>query len=237
MAIIAMLALIGARVAFTVIDTAKIAKIAVEIKNLETALKDYKNKYGSYPPLLSDRDAVRKHVARRWRDNIDPLPSSTIEAAPAESLAFWLGPFSSDPERPFTGENKLGPTFDFVEQQLGNEVNGEKRDEPRNDDGIRYWRYYPPKLRKAYVYFESRSYETARYDELRPYKKSRVINTSDPADAFVNPNGIQIISAGLDNEYGNGGKFPEGPYDISDQNRGDDNITNFSGRTLEDAKP
>ena len=238
MAIIAMLALISARVAFTVIDTAKVTKISVEIKNLETALKDYKNDFGSYPPLLSDVAAVRAHVARRWPDNLDPLPSSTAQAAPAESLVFWLGKFSNDPEHPFSATDQGATRFDFVEQQMGNEFDGERKPEPRRGDGnLRYWRYYPPKLRKPYVYFDSRSYATARYEELAAYKKSNIIDSSDPADAYVNPNGIQIISAGLDNEYGTGGKFPDGPYDTTDLARGDDNITNFTSRTLEDAKP
>ena len=245
--IIAMLALITARVAFSVIEIAKITKISVEISNLETALKAYKNDFGSYPPLLSDRDAVRAHVRRRWRDNLDPLPSSLPDAAPAESLVFWLGPFSNDPEHPFSGPDQGSARFDFVEQQLGNEFGDGKENRPRLGDGnIRYWRYYPPKLRKPYIYFESRTYNNsafARYEELTPYLKSNVVSGDDPADRFVNPTQFQIISAGLDNEYGTGGKFPDGPYDTTDPatgdnlERGNDNITNFTARTLEDAKP
>lgn len=239
--ILGMLAAISARVAFTVIATAKVAQITTELKLLETALKDYNNEFGSYPPMLSDREAVRRHVDRRWPESLDELPSASVKEAPAVSIAFWLGKFSDDPERPFSGDNKGGARFDFVEQQLGYEVDGEKTDEPREQTiqggVILYWMYYPPKLFKPYVYFESRSYETARYDEaLRPYRKLKR-TSDDPADRFVNPGSFQIICAGSDNEYGTGGNYPEGPYDTENRGRGDDNITNFSGRKLEDAKP
>ena len=154
---------------------------------------------------------------------------------------FWLGKFSNDPERPFSGNDRGGARFDFVEQQLGYERDGERTDEPRRGEGslsnLRYWMYYPPKLFKPYVYFESRSYETARYDEaLRPYQKSNPIS-NDPADIYVYPGSFQIICAGSDNEYGTGGNYPDGPYDTENRGRGDDNITNFSGKKLEDAKP
>ena len=240
--ILGMLAAISARVAFTVIATAKVAQITTELKLLETALKDYQIEFGSYPPMLSDEEAVRRHVDRRWPESLDDLPSASVQEAPAVSLVFWLGKFSNDPERPFSGNDRGAARFDFVEQQLGYERDGERTDEPRRGEGnlrnLVYWMYYPPKLFKPYVYFESRSYETARYDEaLRPYRKSKVIDVSDPSDIYVNPGSFQIICAGSDNEYGSGGKYPDGPYDTENRGRGDDNITNFSGRKLEDAKP
>ena len=81
----------------------------------------------------------------------------------------------------------------------------------------------------------------AYFDELRPYKQAKKSDSDIARVQYVNPDGIQIISAGLDNEFGVGsGKFPRGPYDAGpsgDRGFGDDNITNFAGKTLADAKP
>ncbi len=46
--------------------------VASEEAQLSIALDQYKNKYGEYPPDLSDSDAVTRHIKKRWpRYNVD----------------------------------------------------------------------------------------------------------------------------------------------------------------------
>lgn len=96
--------------------------IAMDIKNLDSAVEAYKLKYDDYPPDFSNKDRVRRHILKAW-PNIDSLelqgmwtlfwvvPNDNTnhqsKVDPAEALVFWLGGFSSDPRHPFTG--KGGP--------------------------------------------------------------------------------------------------------------------------------
>ena len=96
--------------------------IRVDIKNLSSAVEAYKLKYDDYPPDFSDKNVVRRHILKAW-PNIDStelqgmwtlfwrFPNNNANhqsrVDPAEALVFWLGGFSSDPRRPFTG--KGGP--------------------------------------------------------------------------------------------------------------------------------
>jgi hypothetical protein len=61
------------------------------------------------------------------------------------------------------------------------------------------------------------------------------VTDSPQKDDFVESKKYQIISAGLDHEYGTAGQFPDGVgYSKADR----DNITSFSeGSTLENAMP
>ena len=97
-------------------------RIAAEIQNLEAGFEAYKLKFTDYPPDFSDRDLVRRHIYTAW-PNIDGAELTRVERVfwrypnaaagtanyhhsnvnPAEALAFWLGGFSTNPQRPFTG--------------------------------------------------------------------------------------------------------------------------------------
>jgi prepilin-type N-terminal cleavage/methylation domain-containing protein len=170
-------------------------QIATEIKDLENGFENYKLTYTDYPPDFSDRDLVRRHIYTAW-PNIDANEFGRVERVfwrypaaapgtanyhrslvnPAEALAFWLGGFSTNPQRPFTGTG--GP---FVVNASGNIVPAStvipnctipqnpdravgkselKADRLNWNDGDRdYFPVYaPPKKTTPYVYFDSRTY-------------------------------------------------------------------------------
>ena len=70
--ILAMLAALGTVGIMRALDTAKQTRIKIEIDNLDTALKAYKEKYGSYPPcdLYYDGATGPRH------DSCDSGPTS-----------------------------------------------------------------------------------------------------------------------------------------------------------------
>jgi len=227
--IITMLALLSATVAFNVITAAKQARIKTEVGTLAQAIEKFKIEYGSYPPMLQDRDAVQRFVERAFPDaRPGELPPS-LDAT--QSLVYWLQGFSPDKLYPFSGSNKV-KLFEFDETRLRGNLGEQK--------------YFPPGQELPYVYFQAGYYESAQYSEsgagtLRPYKRERT--ASDPAgdpQPYANHDSFQIISAGLDDQYGttpNAGLFPKGPYDNGD-GAGNDNIVNFNDKnTLGDSKP
>jgi len=219
-------------------------RIAAEIQNLEAGFEAYKLKFTDYPPDFSDRDLVRRHIYTAW-PNIDGAELTRVERVfwrypnaaagtanyhhsnvnPAEALAFWLGGFSTNPQRPFTGAG--GP---FV-VNAGGIIIGANPDRATGtcdldkarlawDDGDRdfFAVYTPPKKMAPYVYFDCRTYGglaagmapavNGYYTLLnkgtaKPYFSTRV-PASPGAYPFewVNKDTFQIISAGLDDHYG-----------------------------------
>jgi type II secretory pathway pseudopilin PulG len=166
------------------------ARIAMEIKNMERGFEAYKEKYGDYPPDFTDWDVVERHVDTAWSHIERGNPAREWElfrmhamhwnVSPAEALAFWLGGFSTNPKRPFTG--KGGPFIRYVPNpSRPNEIhlvpNPDR--EPgvfefdmsrvsREHEGIvpvasPFRVYTPPGRNEPYVYFDSRRYAIGYY--------------------------------------------------------------------------
>jgi len=183
-------------------NRAKKARIRVEIQNLENAVEDYKLK-GDYPPDFSRKDIVRRHILKVF-PRIDTSPGGELDLAwsvfwvdpadnnnhlsnvdPAEALVFWLGGFSKNPKKPFTGpggpwvvdsggkvyynpDRRMGPA-DFDKERLTLNttpvmISPSVTGLVSNDTGGAVsapdpFPVYLPKGRKVpYVYFDSRSY-------------------------------------------------------------------------------
>jgi type II secretory pathway pseudopilin PulG len=96
---------------------AKNTKIKAEISQIDTALRAYQQKYGSYPPDSWEfGDAASKarfvtHIQRAFpRVAINPMtglpysPTLPLVADPAEALVFWLRGFNPDPTNPLYEE-------------------------------------------------------------------------------------------------------------------------------------
>ncbi len=186
------------------------AQQRLEIDMLQMALKEYRAQYGEFPPDYSDSAAVERHI-RRVFPRFDPekstLPPSDLD--PAQALVFWLSGFSPDPRNPFREDGpRDAPLIDFEKDRL--------------EDG----RYIAAAGEKPYVYFHSATYETVSYQGLHPYKLDE--------GGYAEPRQFQIISAGLDGDYGTGGSYPSGegfaPGDY-------DNMASFSGSPLGEATP
>ena len=112
--IIGMLVALISAAAAVAIGRANETVVKIELDNIAQAFQAYKNKYGSYPPNFSDRDAVERHLKRafpRHREN-SGSPTNVVELllaqdlTPAEAVVFWLGGFSSNPEFPLTGPGR-----------------------------------------------------------------------------------------------------------------------------------
>ena len=118
-AIIGMLAALIIPAVMAARDAAKRGAIVMEISALDTAIKQYKNTYGSFPPNFSDPAAVVRHLKKAFPriagselllvDSNPDGPISLVNLSPAEAIPFWLGGFSNDPEFPLTGQG--GPLF------------------------------------------------------------------------------------------------------------------------------
>lgn len=206
-------------------------RIAIEISNIEQAVEAYKLKYGDYPPNFSNRKLVERHILKAW-PHITELSTflqyvQNNPPDPAEAMVFWLGGFSSNPKRPFTGSG--GP---FTVQGDGSwDPNRDRTigvfefDKARlnwEDDGDAF-AVYPPEGKTApYIYFDSRTYRflqndgTVRYTYYGPWEEGPVVpyksNRGNPSFSqnyppdqkleFAKPNTFQIVSAGLDDYYG-----------------------------------
>jgi prepilin-type N-terminal cleavage/methylation domain-containing protein len=74
------------------VAAAKRSRIAMEMGQISLALEQYKNKFGEYPPDLYDKQAVIRHVKKRWPrfqfpTEIADLPGP-IGAAPID-IQYW----------------------------------------------------------------------------------------------------------------------------------------------------
>ena len=151
-------------------------------------------------------------------DAVQDLIDANI--TPSEALVFWLSQLANDPRRPLTAgpsaERKV--VFPFEEERLiltRTIKVGKLRDAsnvPDNTTGIdlRLFQYVPEHgVDAPYIYFDSRTYRIASIpwppgatsEAVRPYLR-RVKNEAQPFLKFANPSTFQILSAGIDADYG-----------------------------------
>jgi prepilin-type N-terminal cleavage/methylation domain-containing protein len=268
MAIIAILAGILLPAIGAAIRAAKNSKIAQELSQLHNAIESYKQKLGDYPPdfssvtkladLSDSTNVVARHLRKAFpRHAENNTTFSTFFADkggtfhvpdPSEALVFWLAGLKNDPRLPLSGSGENLKFMDFKADQL---------QDPDNNG----WFSYVPKDGKGtpYVYFDSRTYKftygtTVRYAFYQVAGATVCPYLSSVMNDYANPTTFQIISAGLDGDYGTTTLtpnpstppwsttsvptckiFPTGMnYVIGDY----DNLTNFSeGRILEDHMP
>ena len=267
-AIIGVLAAIITPAVFRSMVRAREARIFMEINQLHMAVESYRQKHGDYPPDFTDGDIVSRHLRKAFPRHVETDTGAlsellSLNLTAAEALVFFLAQVGNDPRRPLSGrahtdrdpdsppsgwegslddwQNQLAHLESFREQFFDFE---ESRLRPTRrirlgDRLLNLYAYVPQDAQGApYIYFENRTYASARYDAVhpvsetvRPYQSSQ---TTIPD--FANSTTFQIISAGLDGEFGDTGAeykiFPAGTnYTREDL----DNITNFSdGRTLGD---
>jgi prepilin-type N-terminal cleavage/methylation domain-containing protein len=268
--IIAVLAaLISAAVAGA-IGRAKEARITMELQNISGAMELYKAKHGSYPPNTPNE--LRSHIQARFprakQEDLNTLPN-IMDAA--EILWFCLRGYTSDPQRPvdfFNDNAKRDGEFEFDQGRLvrgdqWDHVSGGQRsmtplDSQRTSPKFLY-SYVPQEGKdRPYVYFDcsrgdrpnglyghaARAYGASTGNMARPYRMDP--SNPDPQKRYrvVNEGKFQIISAGLDGEYGSDVSqpndktthkiFPEGDrYTDGDK----DNLTNFTERNLQNSIP
>lgn len=285
------LAIIGILVAILVptlgvaIRTVRQGAVRTEMKNMEAAIEQYKNKNGSYPIDFQTPGLIFPHVksiSRRavgneavylgWMTSDLPNPHYQQGVHPAtyqtrnpstmlqhEAIVFLLMELSENAEYPF------GYRFDGTNWQLVDytwdagtgkfNLTGTKKkyfefhpSQLVDLDGDGWLEYHPTVIDAPYVYFDARTYvhasapvgldfETSTLNvtgvTLAGYAQPYWANT----DAYMNADSYQLLSAGLDGNYGNPSGFavqrmyPSGAnFSIGDR----DNLANFAASRLDE---
>ena len=233
---------------------ARIAQVRVEISVQESSIAAFKLNYGVDPPsgltLHStkegwDGDRKSRDAIRQLWPNFDfttcgglsNVPAHGIRLNGAECLVFFLGgvcdPASGIPigfkkhlTQPLLGGNgREHPLYEFDRKRLI-DLDG---------DGYREYLDPYPAQTKPYLYISSNEgsgYDLADLDGAM----DDVYRQGSGADAEPwKPQGFQIISPGIDREYGYGGGYDPNNDELQrDQQRKAefDNLTNFSADVL-----
>ena len=228
--IIGILAALITGAAIAAMRHARVAAIVLDIGQLDMACKNFKERFGEYPP-----DGIDPAATTRFLRKAFPRYTGGCAAFdPTTALNFWLaGPsgngFSANPANPFDGSaSRIGPFFDFDQSRL---------------NANKYWPTGAAgdKTAGAIIYFRAENGNYTRDGTPTGTNKSfasggTVYPAKDAGGGWINPASFQIFSSGMDVKYGNfsdSWKFPVGPYKDEDF----DDITNFSGGTLENAMP
>lgn len=152
--------------------------------------------------------------------------------------------FSADPTAPFgNATSRTQPFFEFDPTRVGY-YNGQLRywhsgAEPSTDNAD-YCCVYFRAENNAYTINNGATVVPKLFNNVRPAVDSRLSNTTASSWVWVNPRTFQIFCAGADARYGllsapvNWLLFPSGDNYAPETY---DDITNFSGGTLEDAIP
>ncbi len=211
-------------------------------------------------PNLNANHLVVRHLRKAFPRHAENLALAFSDGSgnfrkpdPAEALVFWLAQLWDDPRKPLMGSGQRIVLFPFDEKRLV------------DPDGDGLYAYIPPDGKDApYVYFDSRVYtnnkpisgttppvvaslcvykDSAGNPLVYPYVTKRnnaLVSTTNPL-TMANPTTFQIISAGLDGDYGDVTSVVPGPPPTTDPTTykvfpwgdnyqiGDlDNISNFS---------
>lgn len=213
--IIGMLAAIVTPAIMIAMSRAKVARIKAEIDMLHSAIMNYKNEYGSFPPCSSgvtaNTDPAVKHLARLFpRCNVATEFASAVRITPANAIVSWLGGYTSDPTKPLTGTGARKKLYDFDQSRVVETVSG--------SSGLSY---FPPNAEgMPYLYIDAANYNLVDFatnggNSVSGIKyfvwrqdKSFDPNTVNPISLTTtgspkpfNPDSFQIISAGRDGEY------------------------------------
>ncbi|MAT15704.1 MAG: hypothetical protein CMJ46_10610 [Planctomyces sp.] len=238
---------------FGAIENARIAQVQSELTSLEKGMADFQMTFHDYPPssfVIDESDmgwapSERNLILKYWPNydfgtpiafdaNGDGDTTDVIVLNGAESLVFFLGGVLSDdaavPEnrvptgfsknmaKPFQpGGSRVGPFHEFNTGQL------------RESDDFKILVDPLTSSQKAYVYIHSDDYVNPT-DALDGTGMTNVYTQGSSTDNFWKSQTFQLISAGPDGRYGEGGAFnPDTADDTLVGARVDerDNITNF----------
>lgn len=238
---------------------ARIAQVSAEISQLDAAIAKFKAVFNVEPPssllippvggtwTALDRSKVRGLWPQfNFATNGNLGNASAIHLNGAECLVFFLGGyeatsgsvktvigFSKDPRFPWdpSGTNREGPFFEFANERLV------------NVDGDVAFEYVDPlpDQQTPYLYLSSQGKKylrtnTSGPDDFDVYGSAKdlqavYLKTATPPQE-QRTGSFQIISPGLDGEYGLGGIYTNGEELTGTRATEADNITNFSGGQL-----
>jgi type II secretory pathway pseudopilin PulG len=212
--IIGFLAGMVAGTAPAVMRSVKSSAIRAEIQQLSMALEAYKAEFGEYPPDGTDSGAVTRHRKRCYPDATSDPQGVTPETA----LYIFLGPHNANPASPFTSSNNTTKGFfEFDKSRLGGS------------------QYVPSGCVKPYCYLKSRVDKDTGKKEYFP--GSSYVAYKDTNNNWYNPESYQIVSAGLDDDWGPSNKqgvVVQQSNFSGDNKSGLDNVVNFGKKTIKD---
>jgi type II secretory pathway pseudopilin PulG len=168
--------------AVNAVYTAKQMRIKVEVDQLDAAMKEFKQRYGAYPPCnltnVASNSALKAFVARAFprynqgnngaqlNTDLGTAGIDTTTFDPARALVFWLAGFNPDVTHPFTnpdGSAYTGtrtPIYGFDKTRLVLAATPATVAGPTTQPG-QMW-YLPQGGQTApFVFFDNRSYSTA----------------------------------------------------------------------------
>ncbi len=257
-AIITILAALLTPVAMRALTSARDARMALEIAQLEQAIEAYRLEMGDYPPSFGEDysaanryyTACEQHFRKcfpnmskatkdAFYDILVNMKASGKEISQDEALVMWLSKLSTDKTNPFRADGPRKVYRDFDARRLS-DVDGDGF--PAFDAG--YAKGTP------FVYLDSRTY---RLHTSINFAATTQVGASGPriqpyfdvSGKFMRPTSFQIICAGQDGDFGaakdvtyNMAGIPTAnqrvfPNSLGYTDEDMDNITNFSdGRRL-----
>jgi len=219
--IIGFLAGMVAGTAPAVMRSVKASAIRAEIQQLSLALEAYKAEYGEYPPDGTDQSAVTKHIRRCYPDATNTSIYTTV--TPKNALYVFLSQHDANPRTPFSSSptslknSNSSMTKGFFEFEASRLSTSD-------------YTYTPNGCIEPFVYLKARgatgnkSYPTGSY-----------VAYKDTNNNWYNPETYQLISAGLDDEWGPTGAIVVQESSFTGNNKGGlDNIVNFGKKTIKD---
>ncbi len=225
-------------------------KAANELNSLSTGLAQFHSEFGQYPPSsitlyetgtgwVADTRSVAL-IRKIWPDfnfnldrdiNGDGDTTDTLALDGRECLVFFLGGmgqsgaaigFSKNPANPFSrsGSNRHGPYHEFISNRF---VDTDSDLMPEYIDT--YSGQTTPILYLSS--YDGRGYRAA---DATPFLSNGAYRQGSATGSHWKSKTYQLISPGIDTEYGTGGWYdPDGNGAISEKDK--DNLTNFtSGR-------
>jgi prepilin-type N-terminal cleavage/methylation domain-containing protein len=229
--IIAVLAALTTAGVMRAMGTARQTKIKTELDQLDSALRAYKEKYGSYPPSdlsnLSINPALKAHVARAFpRYDLSQLGPDLLAAGldpnvsrPDHALVFWLRGFGPDVTHPFVNisneqiVNGAVPNPGVKVTTNSFFLFDQGRLMPLNfSSTVTYPSYIPAgiKTKAPYIYFDPvivanpslvKNFDTGNIWD--PEKSSKL----RPTVGLVRPSWIDTNGDGVINSAGNGDEY------------------------------
>ena len=216
-AILAMLVALVTTAGLRGMSAARNARIKAEIDMLHTAIMNYKNEYGTYPPCSDDLSAATgqatKHVQRifpRCSSAYAQLTTAMAGRTPAQinptnAIAFWMSGYTADPTAPLASASSARKKlYDFDQSRL---------DAPSGA-------YWPSgKTGSPYIYIDSGNYANYPYTQSNTsavraqrvpttppsFSDARAFATplgTETSPPFANADSFQILCAGQDETFG-----------------------------------
>ncbi len=215
--IIGLLAAMVAGVAPAVMRSVKQSAIRAEIQQLSMALESYKAERGEYPPDGTDSSLVTRHIRKCYPEATSTGVYTTV--TPENALYVFLGmhnanprnPFGSSPESLKNGGSLTRGFFEFDPARVSSN-----------------YRYLPEGCTEPYIYLKARG----ATGNKKYYPGNTYVAYGDENNNYYNPESYQIISAGLDDDWGQKGNVEVAEGNISAATA--DNIVNFGKKTVKD---